>query len=416
MGDADLKQLLQSPRRIATENNIKTENKIVETLEEKGFSPKKNQFFFETVMNFHLIVEILYLMVIAWGMLNLFLIRQDHVDMIWSYFFWGLAMVMIYLFRTSFFYELERIIKNRAIKFPKDENEQNKMQDLNLHSASNIYIVIEPVNKPKNMILLGTNFDSASNSLNKIENTLLKSEVIALPVLGLLVFILINVRGINKEFAALLEIIAFSLMVYLIIIVFLNFFNVRENRSPGAINNGATVLALIQFAEIIRNKKLKNSLIVIAFFNGKEENMLGTQAFLNSEMKKIKNQYNVNKKDVNVVILDRIGSKYENMRVSHEFSLWAPVFEHENLKYYIKNCAKFYDIKMEDPYFQSLKTDHIPFLIDHYNSVHISRKYQESNTKYDVIENISEENVKDTIEFLKKFISSKDDNLKFNVL
>ena len=113
-------------------------------------------------------------------------------------------------------------------------------------------------------------------------------------------------------------------MVYLIIIVFLNFFNVRENRSPGAINNGATVLALIQFAEIIRNKKLKNSLIVIAFFNGKEENMLGTQAFLNSEMKKIKNQYNVNKKDVNVVILDRIGSKYENMRVSHEFSL-APV-------------------------------------------------------------------------------------------
>jgi hypothetical protein len=417
MNKSDLEKCLETPRRLGTEQNIITQNQLEKALIDKNVNTSTQPFFYEPVFNFNVLIEILFLFIYGWGLLNIFLIQVFKAEYLWSYLFWILASILIYLFRTSFYHDFGSIVIKRALRVPTDDIEKQKFSELGLKSASNIYCVKESIEKPNKMIILGANFDSASYTMNKIVEKLSKFEIFLVPVMGLLsigyVFLIEN--GYNPIFILGIEIIVVILLLFLFLTTILNFFDFKQNRSPGAVNNGSSVIALLRLIDIIKGLNLKNTIVIAAFFNGKEDQMIGSTAFCEFELPKLIAKYKIKKRNVSTIILESIGAIKKQLYLRERFSLWIPFYYHQNLRFYLKNFGIFYDYILKERLFSNRNSDHIPFLLKNYQAVTIFREYPESNTQRDTSDKISEENIEAIIHYLKKFIEAKDQDLKFEV-
>ncbi len=417
MRNLELEKFLQKPRRFGTEENKITQNLLEQELLKKNYPFETQTFFYEPIFNYHVLIEILLMMIYIWGLLNIFLIWVFEKDYYWSYFFWMLASILIYLFRTGFYHDFKSMIVKNSLRIPKDNMEKQKYLDNGLKSSSNIYAIKESNKKPNNMIIISANFDSASITLNQFIELLNKIEYILVPVMGalsLLYFLLVELNYKQILTMSIADIVL-SLLIFLIFISIFNFFDIKQNRSPGAVNNGSSVIALIRFTDILKDLELMNTIVILAFFNGKEEQMVGSTAFCEFELPNLLEKYRIKKRNVSVITLESVGALKKQLYLRERFSFWVPFHYHQNLKFYLKNFGVFYDFILKEKLFSIRNSDHIPFMNRNYNSVNIFRDFPESNTKEDTSEKISEENIESILVFLKKFVEAKDLDLKFEV-
>ena len=417
MSETELLKYLQTPRKIGTEQNRITQKLLAGTLKERGFDVKQQDFLYEPLLNFKLIVKIFSLLIYAWGIFNLILIFFSQIDLLWSLYFWFLSLLLYYLVRTTLFHDFDNILTKNSLKTSFDTSEKAKFKREGLKIASNIYIIKEPIENPTNLLILATNFDSASLSLKKLMEKSNKIEIILVPILAVLLIIQFFLFQLNDEQIILLflSIVIILVLFFLFIASIVSFLSFKQNKSPGAINNGSSVLCLIKLLETLKGIDLKNTLLLTAFFNGKEENMIGSKAFCDNELLKILEQYNIKRRNVSFISLESIGAKLNQKFLKERISFLIPFLYHQNLKYYLKNFSIFYDQPIKEKIFAIHNSDHIPFLVRNYQAVNLFREYNEANTPNDIIENISEKNINSTICLLEKLIKAKDENLKFEI-
>ncbi|MFW9829083.1 MAG: M28 family metallopeptidase [Candidatus Thorarchaeota archaeon] len=271
-------------RYAATDGETKAVNYILKELEKENISYKvesfewtktlsklKNLFLF-SIFLFVLITEVILLFPFAaWVILPL--------D--------GLMLVII-LLAGKYIFDLSRIIfigKKRTSKNvittaqAKDPNSKRPVIIFSAHhdSVSSIF----PVNMGKILLLSGL--------------FLLLSHIIINLILAIWSIVtLFSVITIGFVFLLIRNI---SLVIGIVILIdlFINFFNIKVNRSVGSVDNASGVSVLIELAKLVKKQPLEKTDVIFLWAGAEEMGVWGSKQYCLKHFEELDNEYDLDK-------------------------------------------------------------------------------------------------------------------------
>lgn len=274
-------------------------------------------------------------------------------------------------------------------------------------NGNNIIAELKKTNAPKKTILLSAHYDSISS---KIPTHLYKL-LFGSAGIGLLIFAFLILLSNIGELIGISEIIIswsdnFTLYISYIIIIIIGILilNKKENKSPGACDNGSGVLILIQLAKILKNENLlTNSNLIFLFAGGEELGLWGSRHFYSErkeEFSKIKpNFYQIN--------VDMVGSEIAYLSKKGLIS-------RKPLNKYLNSIIERQASKLNIPIrpFSSMvgsSSDHAIFLKEGFEVADFtSMKDKQIHSQNDTVDRLDLAKIRDAIILLKNVIYELD--------
>lgn len=165
-----------------------------------------------------------------------------------------------------------------------------------IFNTKNIYSELKTPSSKARIVLMG-HWDSKSQTFSSIIRIIVLTTVLfgGLILTGIYLILAILKIFLNLENELILHILLIW-SIGITIPSILNVFNKTENKSPGAIDNAASVATVLELARIFKENPLKNIDIIFLIPGSEELNLGGAIAFLNKHEKEFdpKNTYFIN--------------------------------------------------------------------------------------------------------------------------
>ncbi|MHA1377592.1 MAG: M28 family metallopeptidase [Candidatus Helarchaeota archaeon] len=172
-----------------------------------------------------------------------------------------------------------------------------------IYTTHNIYGKLKSSNSTGTIIFMG-HWDTKSQTFSSIVRIIIMVVVLFGSLALSFIYLIIAVLTIFFDFEnELLLHILLGLSIAIIIPAVLNCFNKTENKSPGALDNAASVATVLELARIFKEKSLKNYDLIFLIPGSEELNLGGAIAFIDRHKTEFdrKNTYFIN--------FDGVGSK-----------------------------------------------------------------------------------------------------------
>lgn len=370
---------LSIPRKMGSEGEKKSRESIQKLLQDYNIKVKFENFSYADSINYFM--KSIFLLVI------IFII---YLNFIRSFSPW-ITFTSIVIFFVVIGYFGLRLLNFKIPLIGKKQTGYNIIFELN---QSNI---------PRNTILLSAHYDSISSKIPPhLYKLLFFITGIKLLVFASLIFIsnIGELIGISENIINWSDTLTFYLSIFIIIIISILILNKKENKSPGACDNGSGVLILIQLAKILKKENaLINSHLIFLFSGAEELGLWGSRHFFT----KRKEELLKNKLNFFQINVDMVGSEIAYLSKKGLIS-------RKPLNKILNSIIERQALKLNLPIrpFSSMigsSSDHAIFLKEQFEVANFtSMKDKQIHSKNDIVDRLNLTKIQEAIILLKNVI------------
>ncbi|MHA1383313.1 MAG: M20/M25/M40 family metallo-hydrolase [Candidatus Helarchaeota archaeon] len=276
----EITRKLSFPRATGSEGEEKAKKIVIEEFEKIGYKPIKEEFktsYFNWVFARIIFIPIALIILL----MAIFMYIEPWISLIFVAGILTIGLVALRLINGS------KIVNKGRI-----------------YTTHNIYSKLESPNSKGKIVFMG-HWDTKSQTFSSIIRILILVIVLfgGLILTGIYFLLCILVIFFNIQIDDLILHIFLGLSIAIIIPAILNCFNKTENKSPGALDNAASVGTVLELARIFKENPLNNYDLIFLIPGSEELNLGGAIAFIDRHLNEFdpKNTYFIN--------FDGVGSK-----------------------------------------------------------------------------------------------------------
>lgn len=384
------------PRRAGTEGDKKAADYIFSTLQEYGYEPKTQEFYFwKSERRPSLKFPLLFL---CWGLLSLINIVFLDNNIIISIIVLSAPITVIIVF-LNFKSVMKYFFRRRTKQLQKLESKRNnqtltKKEQERVLMSQNIIAEIGS-NESEHHILFTAHMDSISS---KFSIKLMKIS----GIVGLSGFALYSgVYGMNMisdyffnwNFIELYFPIFLTLLIFVLIFMELLFVSrsFRGNESHGIIDDGTGVAILLETAKFLSQQNIHNYKFIFGFFSAEEAGLIGSSYYFRST--------EFEKEKLHVISIDMIGEK-PPLTYIKEINPIRKIPMNPTFNSQITVIAEKLEIDIKGSNFLYPGSDFAHWLFDGYKTNWLINSSKFIHTKYDNLDNLHEEMVLNALKLL----------------